>query len=89
MKIVEKKVKRIEAVFYAPTTTKGDRIRLLGLSNKFIPYNYECSDALEMGLSLLGGYDIVDVIPTDRGGIIFIEEPIYGLEDGEIDIDSL
>jgi hypothetical protein len=86
MKIVENQIRKIEVVFYAPTTTKGDRIRLIGESNKFIPYNYEFNSALDMALSLLREYEIIEVIPTKRGGVLFISEPIYTVESDEIDM---
>jgi len=31
----------------------------------------------------------VAVIPTERGGIVFFDEPIYSLEDDEVDVFSL
>jgi hypothetical protein len=89
MKTTENQVKRVEIVFYPPTRTKGDRIRIKGINNKYIAYDYKFNSALDMGLSILGGYNIVAVIPTERGGIVFIEEPVYSLEDDEVDVFSL
>jgi len=69
----ENQVKRVEIVFYPPTTTKGDRIRIKGINNKYIAYDYKFNSALDMGLSILGKYNIVAIIPTERGGIVYFD----------------
>jgi hypothetical protein len=84
MKATKNHIRKIEVVFYPPTQTKGDRIRLLGESNKFVAYDYRFNSALDMALTLLKGYEIIEIIPTKRGGVIFVSEPVYSLESDEI-----
>ena len=70
--------KRFEIKFYNATATKGERVRVLGLSNKYVPYHYKYDNAIEQGLNLLSlcGYSeeqINRVIPTKTGAIVIAE----------------
>lgn len=71
-------IKRFEIKYYAPTETKGDRIRVKGLTNSYFTYNYKFNDSIEQGLSILNscGYSeeqINKIIPTKTGAIIIAE----------------
>lgn len=71
-----------EAKYYRPTETKGARIRIFGLSDKFIPYDYKYNTAGDMAIALLmeQGFhpdDIIEHIPTKTG-----ERFIYEIKRG-------
>ena len=71
-------IKRFEIKYYAPTETKGDRIRVKGLTNSYFTYNYKFNDATEQGLAILNkfGYSeeqINKIIPTKTGAIVIAE----------------
>ena len=71
-----------EVKYYQPTQTKGARIRIFGLSNKFMAYDYRYNTAGDMAIALLmeQGFhpdDIIEYIPTKTG-----ERFIYEIKGG-------
>ena len=51
--------KRLEVRVYQPTDTKGLRFRIIGLSNKYIGFDYSYNYVIDQALDLLSdhGYD--------------------------------
>lgn len=63
--------KRFEIRVYQPTDTKGLRFRIIGLSNKFISFDYSYNYVIDQALDILAdnGYDgdnINDIIYNDK-----------------------
>ena len=52
---------------YQPTNTKGLRFRIIGLSNKFIAFDYFYNSVLEQTLDILGdnGYSKEQIISVN------------------------
>jgi len=51
--------KRFEIRIYEPTDTKGLRFRIIGLSNKYIAFDYSYNYVIDQALDILNanGYD--------------------------------